>query len=959
MEAMAELPSGIVTFLFTDLEGSTRLWEEHPEAMQVALARHDAIVEGAIATCGGVVFSNMGDGMAAAFASPANVVRAAVQAQLGLAAEAWPLAVGPLRARMGIHTGEGVLVDGHYLNQPLNRCARLMAIGHGGQVLLSGATAALVRKGLPEAIELIDQGEHRLRDLSEPLRVFEVRHPKLRATFPPLRSLNAYPGNLPLQVSSFIGRTRELSRIAAALQEERAVTLTGMGGVGKTRLALQVAADVLPRFPEGAWIVELAPVRDPDGVLSAFASVFGLNPGPDQRLERMLVEFLRTKKLLLLVDNCEHLLEPAAELVELLVQSCPGLVVLATSREGLALDGERMFAVPSLGAPAPDADLDTLAQSDAVSLFVERAQSVDADFVLTAENAGAVAQVCRRLDGVPLAIELAAAQTGAMNLAELARGLDRRFDTLAGGRRRAVQRHQTLRAAIDWSYELCSEPERRLLARLSVFAGGCTRDGAETTCADGVVERSALFGLLRALVAKSLVVAERAGPETRYRLLETIREYGEERLAENGETVALRARHAECYVELARVVSADLTGSHQIEVGRRLSSEAENLLAAMNHAIATDNVDLALRLLFHTPSAFQVGYVLRLPVEPVLELTGAPEHRLYPYALATIAYRAAEQGDSDLTETRCEEALAVLKRRGSDPDHVEMTVSVARGIGARTVGAHDESATHFERAAQLARAGGQLGVAAALLGSASDAHTTAGRVEPAILLATEGLALARQIGMPTAVALNLTALAGALASRDPERARALLRESRELRASLDYEAWVELARAVVVSARLEDWEQVLELAAPSIRHLHWVGNRVLLCTILNLVARALLPNAAEAAAVVKGAAERLAAASIAAVDSSAHVPGSPGPTPRQAGGPHTTTGFLTELNQSTTQALHDTLGEARLGTLRAEGEAMGYDRAVAYALDAIAQVTPSSGAATRRSVEGRNRVAGH
>ena len=405
-------------------------------------------------------------------------------------------------------------------------------------------------------------------------------------------------------------------------------------------------------------------------------------------------------------------------------------------------------------------------------------------------------------------------------------------------------------------------------------------------------------------------------------------------------------------------MSADLTGSHQIEVGRRLSLEAENLLAAMSHAIATDDVDLALRLLFHTPSAFQVGYVLRLPVEPVLELTGAPEHRLYPYALATIAYRAAEQGDLVLTETRCEEALAVLKRRGSDPDHVEMTVSVARGIGARTVGAHDESATHFERAAQLARKGGQLGVAAALLGSASDAHTTAGRVEPAILLATEGLALARQIGMPTAVALNLTALAGALASSDPERARALLRESRELRASLDYEAWIELARAVVVSARLEDWEQVLELAVPSIRHLHWVGNRLLLCTILNLVARALLPTAAEAAAVVKGAAERLAAAATPAVDSP-DAPGSPGPTPRQTGGPHTTTGFLTELNRSTTQALHDTLGEARLGTLRAEGEAMGYDRAVAYALDAIAQVTPSSRAATRRSVEVGNRGTGH
>jgi len=929
---MAELPSGTVTFLFTDLEGSTRLWEQHPEAMRVALARHDAILEGAIDACGGVVFSKMGDGMAAAFASAGDVVRAAVQVQRELAAEAWPEAVGALRARMGIHTGEGVLVDGHYLNQPLNRCARLMAVGNGGQVLLSGATEPLIRADLPEAVALVDLGEHRLRDLLEPLRVFEVRPADLPATFPPLRSLNAFPGNLPLQVSSFIGRERELARVAGALHEGRAVTLTGVGGVGKTRLALQVAAEVLPRFREGAWLVELAPIRDPDGVTGAFAAIFGVSDRADQSLEESLVEFLRTKELLLVVDNCEHLLEAVADLVETLERSCSGLVVLATSREGLALEGERMFAVASLAAPATDADLDTMAQSDAVSLFVERAQRVDADFTLTAENAPAVAQICRRLDGLPLAIELAAAQISAMNPAELAKGLDRRFETLAGGRRRAVQRHQTLRAAIDWSYELCSEPQRRLLARLSVFAGGCTRESAEAVCSDEVVDRRALFTLLHGLVAKSLVVAERDGPETRYRLLETIREYGEERLAENDETEALRARHGECYAEFARVVSEDLTGPRQIEAGKRLGPENENLLAAMNQAIDTDNVDLALRLLVNTPSAFQVGYVLRLPVEPVLGLTGASEHPLYPYGLATIAFRAAEQGDLETTETRCAEALAAVERLGYDPDHpVDLTVSVARGIVARAIGVYDESATHFERAAEIARTAHQLGVAAALLGSASDALTTAGDVDAAIALATDGLALARQNGLPTAVTLNLTALAGALADRHPERAKALLRESTELRATLDYEAWVELARAVVVSARLGDWPQVLDLAPPSIRHLHWVNNRVLLAAIVNIVARALAPTTAEAAAVLQGAAQRLAAATNPVLDPSAH-------SDQVAAPPTSNVGFLTELHRATTALLDDTLGEARLRELRAEGEAMDYDRAVAYALDAIARV---------------------
>jgi predicted ATPase/class 3 adenylate cyclase len=930
---MTELPSGTVTFLFTDLEGSTRLWEEHPEAMQVALARHDAILEGTIEGCGGVVFSKMGDGMAAAFASAVDLLRAAVRVQRELAAEPWPEEVGSLRARMGIHTGEGVLVGGQYLNQPLNRCARLMAIGHGGQVLVSGATEVLVRANLPEAVGLVDLGEHRLRDLSEPLRVFEVRHPGLPATFPPLRSLNAFPGNLPLQVSSFIGRERVLARVAQALRSERAVTLTGMGGVGKTRLALQVAAEVLPLFREGAWLVELAQVHDPDGVIDMFAATFGVRARADGSLEASLVEFLRTKQLLLVVDNCEHLLEAIADLVEMLERSCPGLVVLATSREGLALEGERIFAVPSLGAPDPDADLDATGESEAVSLFVERAQSVDADFALTAENAAAVAQICRRLDGVPLAIELAAAQISALNPAELARGLDRRFETLAGGRRRAVQRHQTLRAAIDWSYELCSEPERRLLARLSVFCGGCTRDGAEAICADEVVEQRTFFAFLRGLVAKSFVVAERDGPETRYRLLETIREYAEERLAEYHEIELLRTRHAEWYAESARVAARELTGPRQIEAAKRLSAEHENLVAAMSHAIATDNADLAFRLLFATPSAFQVGYVLRLPVEPLFGLTGGTDHPLYPYALATIAYRAAERGDVETTEARCTEALSVVERRGTDPENVVMTVSVARGIVTRSIGAFEESATHFQQAAEAARVAGRLGEAAALLGSASDACTSAGDLDAAIVLATHGLALARQVGLPTAISLNLTALAGALADRDLERAKALMREGRALHATLDYETWAELSRAVIVHARLEDWAQVLELAPATIRHLHWVGNRVLLAAIVGIVARALTPTAAEEAAVLQGAARALGAAGV--VPGYPSAPGAADDAPRV---PLTSNArFVSELHGATTAMLSATLGDAQRSELEAQGQAMDLDHAVARSLDAIAR----------------------
>jgi len=426
-------PAGTVTFLFTDVEGSTRQWQEDEAAMRAALARHDKLVRAAIEDCGGVVFSTMGDGMAAAFANASDAVRAALDAQEALA--------GVLPVRMGLHTGEAEVRDGDYFGTTVNRCARLTAVAHGGQVVCSEATASLVRDAFPAS--LADLGEHRLRDLARPVRVFQVGEGR----FPALRTLDAFPGNLPLQLSSYIGREKELERAAAALADSRIVTLTGVGGVGKTRLALQVAAEVLPRFTDGAWLVELAPVRDPEGVPDAVAAVFEVTPRSGQSLLQALVEFLRGKQLLLVVDNCEHLLEPAATLIEALERSCSHLAVLATSREGLGIDGERMLAVPSLVSPKADASPEAVAEAAAVRLFVDRAQAVKAEFSVTGDNAAWVAQVCRRLDGVPLAIELAAARVQAMTPAELARRLEQRFEVLAGGKRGAVERHQTLRAA--------------------------------------------------------------------------------------------------------------------------------------------------------------------------------------------------------------------------------------------------------------------------------------------------------------------------------------------------------------------------------------------------------------------------------------------------------------------------------------------------------------------------------
>jgi predicted ATPase/class 3 adenylate cyclase len=935
-----DLPAGTVTFLFTDVEGSTRLWAEHPDGMHVALARHDEIVRSVIESHGGHVVKMTGDGFHAAFSTAHNAVDAAIDAQRCLGAESWG-ATGPLRVRMGVHTGEVQHRDRDYYGTAVNRAARLMAVGHGGQLLVSDATERLLRDSAGESFALVDLGEHRLPDLAQASRVFQVVAPGLQGEFPPLRSLDLLPGNLPLQVSSFVGRERELARVAEALGNARVVTLTGVGGVGKTRLALQVAAEVLPGYREGAWLVELAPVRDPDGVVDAFAAVFGVSARAGQSLEESLVEFLRTKQLLLVVDNCEHLREAVAVLVETLERSCAGVVVLATSREGLSLAGEQNLTVPSLAVAAVDTDLEAIAQSEAVELFVARAQLADADFALTPENAAAVVQVCGRLDGVPLAIELAAAQVITMNPAELARGLDRRFDTLAGGRRRAVQRHQTLRAAIDWSYELCSEPERRLLARMSVFAGGATRDAVEGVCAGDPIDGRQVFSLLGGLVAQSLVIAQRDGPDTRYRLLETIREYGEERLAEHGETETLRSRHAAYYRDFARVVNGELRGPHQVEAGRRFAAEHENLLSAMSFAVDRGDVDVALELLTASAPAAQVGYQLRLPTD-VLGLDGAPERPLYPLGLGIAAVRAAQRGDRMDAERLCNEAVAAARRLGSDPDRLsDEWVANARQSLAFAAGAFPDAARFAEQEAEIGRATGRVYAVANGLAAAATWHTMASDPDTALPLATEGLAVARSLGAPYYIGLNLAALAGALADRDPDRAAALLHEDIQRWDSLDYENGAEIINAALISARIRDWPTALELAPRAIRHLHWLGDRPQLAGILNILARVLAPHDPESAAILQGAARRIATAEVAE-------PVTPSPAPIASGAStetpaaHTSrnAGFVTELRRETTGLLATALGDERVRALRAQGETMDTDEVAAYALNAAARSDP-------------------
>ena len=640
------LPSGTVTFLFTDVEGSTRLWEDHPDVMHDALARHDTIVRSAIESHGGHVVKTTGDGFHAAFATARDALDAALSAQQTLIAEP-PSPDVTVKVRMGVHTGEARARDGDYYGSSLNRAARLMAVGHGGQIVCSQATADLARDALSEGVTLVDLGEHRLRDLSRPERLFQVNAPGLTRTFAPLRSLDAFPSNLPAQLSSFVGREDDVAEIAQILREKRLVTLTGVGGVGKTQLSLQVAAEVLPHFRDGAWFCELAAVRDPTGVVDAVANAFQVTARPSMTLQDSLITYLGEQELLIVLDNCEHVLRPVAALVRAIEGACARVRVLATSREGLSVRGEQIWAVPSLDVPDDATTPEAIGACEAVRLFVDRAQGVKANFVVDAGNAEAVAQVCQRLDGVPLAIELAAARITTMNPGELARRLDRRFRLLTGGDRDAIERHQTLRATIDWSYDLLTEPEHRLLDRLAVFAGGCALEAAEAVCAGDPIDADDVFELLANLVARSLVVADDSGQDTRYRLLETIRQYGEERLAEHQDTDALRLRHADYYTAFAGVVQSHFYGPGQVEWGARLAREHDNLLAAMAYALDTQNVDSAFDLFCKLPSiGLQVNEVVAFDPAPLLALPGAAEHPGSALALLAAGLGAAGREDT-------------------------------------------------------------------------------------------------------------------------------------------------------------------------------------------------------------------------------------------------------------------------------------------------------------------------
>jgi len=751
--APAGLPTGTVTFLFTDIEGSTQLWEQHPETMQAALARHDTILRDTVETHGGVVVKTTGDGLCAAFTRAPDGLAACLAAQRALQLDVWGVN-GPLRVRMALHTGVAEIRAGDYYGTPLNRVARLMAAGHGGQILLTQATQALLRDDLPLDVELRDLGTHRLKDLTRPEQIFQVVASDLPIEFPPLTTLDIRPNNLPVQPTPLIGRDTAVARLCEVLRrpDARLVTLTGPGGIGKTRLAFQVAADLLHDFVDGVWFVDLAPISDPELVVPTIAHTLGVRETGTQPLVEQLHTYLHPKRLLVLLDNFEQIVDAAPQVAELLA-AAPQVKIVVTSRTVLRLRGEQEYAVLPLALPDLKQlpPLATVSQYAAVALFIQRAQDVELDFQVTNANAPAVAEICARLDGLPLAIELAAVRVKLFPPQALLARLGSRLKLLTGGARDLPERQQTIRATIDWSYHLLDADEQTLFARLGVFVGGCTLEAVEAVCnAARDLPMDVIDGVAVLLDQSLLRQVEGSDGEPRFTMLETIREYALERLAAHGEAEALRERHLAYYLALAEAAEPHLRGAEQIIWADRLEVEHDNLRAALawahdhgaDDSSTTAGVEAELRLAgalfwFWDIRNYQIEGLRWL--EGALARTGAPA-RTAARAMALFAAGrlTAHWGDYVAGGARLEESVALWRELG-DKRGLALALTYANGLGWVAL---------YER-----------------------------RVAEARALFAEGVALWRELGDKWGLAKALWSLGAAVRRDDPAAARPILEES--------------------------------------------------------------------------------------------------------------------------------------------------------------------------------------
>jgi predicted ATPase/class 3 adenylate cyclase len=931
---VSELPTGTVTFLFTDLEGSTRLWDQQREAMEAALARHDAILRESVESFGGHVVKGTGDGLHAVFATAEAAVEAGLTSQLELDREVWG-ATGPLRVRMGLHSGTAERRGGDYFGPVLNRAARLMGVAHPGQVLCSQTTADLVADSLPEGVGLVALGEHRLRDLSRPEQVFQLTHPGLERLFPPPLTLDATPSNLPVQLTSFVGREAELASVARMLEHARLVTITGVGGVGKTRLALQVAAEVLPRFVDGVWVCELAAAGDPEAMIQVVAATLGVSPRAEMSLAGSVREYLASKQLLVVLDNCEHLLGEVARLAESVLRECAQVRILATSREGLAVTGEQLVALPSLGLPA-GSEPDAVAASEAARLFAERAAAARAGFGLDRKNAAAVGEICRRLDGIPLAIELAAARVVGMRPAEIATRLDERFRLLTGGRRTAVERQQTLRATVEWSYSLLEPLERLAFDRLGVFAGSFDATAAEAVVAGEGLEGWDVVEALTSLVGKSMLVDEE-GVEgrTRYVILETLRAYARERLEAVGETDAWRRRHARHFVSFAEEVGPLMRGADQLVAQQAIRAELDNLRAAVTWALdarADADAELAIRiiaaLLFHATTVSCDGVSTWAERAAPRADVSTPGRRLS--VLAGAAWNAWMRGDMELARAHALDAL----RDGLPTDAIH-DAFIPYFILARTLAHGDDVERALDVLAEARRALDAVGAdpvsTLGLLITSSTFRTQAGELMEARGEALEAIDASRELGNPSSLSSALFALGLASWRLEPSEALAALDEGIALMRTIGQTSTLghSLALAAVIRARFGDRIGALSALREAIEQSYDIGDRPQVMTSLERGVPALIALAEPEPACILGG---------------------------LTSGPLAEFGIVPRPDRDDTRQsldeLRAQLGAERFEELTTRGRALAYDEAVSYSLRELDELL---GGGPARSAESARR----
>jgi predicted ATPase/class 3 adenylate cyclase/DNA-binding CsgD family transcriptional regulator len=788
-------PSGMVTLLFTDIEDDVRLRESDSETVADALSRHDRIVSEQIEVAGGQVFKTAGEAFRAIFVDPSAALAAAVAVQRAVAAESWPSGF-PIRVRLALHSGACVERNGDYFGPVVSRAARLLAAGHGGQVLVSGATHELLKDHLHAGIRFEDLGEHHLKDLGRAERVFQLAGLGLADGFGPLRSLDdpALHHNLPSQATSFVGRTAELAELQSLMSgPSRLVTISGPGGIGKSRLALQVAAAALDGAGAEVWLVELAPVADPELVARTVAAVLQVREEPGRPVLDTMIDAVGDRSLLVILDNAEHVLGAAAKLADAMMRSCPRVRLLVTSREPLGISGEHLFRVPSL--PVPPADLavaDRLAAFDSVQLFTERAAMYRQGFALDDANAAVVASVCVRLDGIPLALELAAARLGLLSVSEISSRLDQRFRLLTGGSRTALPRHQTLRALIDWSYDLLNSGERIVLDRLSVFAGGWTLEAAEAVTSGGDTEQWQVLDRLAALVDKSLVQAEEVKGTTRYRLLETVRHYAAERLAlragsQPGET---RAAHRDYYLALVETAGLYLRGPHETAWLDRLQVEFDNIRAALAFSLAD-------------PAGAEPGLRLAAGLRWFCHMRGHGGEVLD--ALNVLLERPDAQTPTQSRARALNAICHLLNHFGNDcaiPELAGEALGIGRGLPDAAVTADALSQlcwfqlergdlpaarSQIDEAVGLARATGDPRLIADLLGRRAVFKGEAGELDAALVDNQESLALSRVAGDNYRIAITLANLGiYELAAGELGAARAHLQEASTLADKFGY-----------------------------------------------------------------------------------------------------------------------------------------------------------------------------